>query len=125
MTPFMRGLMRQPPIVVAWVGLLVLANGVASAFFWHTLEANVILVTFGLGGVLMEVLTWRQGFTRLLGLGHVLWLGLVPWLVTRVSLHEERAVVLWLTAVIVLNSMSLVLDVRDVVLYVQGDREPS
>ena len=125
MTPVMRGLMRQPPIVVAWVGLLVLANGVASAFFWHTLEANVILVTFGLGGVLMEVLAWRQGFTRLLGLGHVLWLGLVPWLVTRVSLHEERAVVLWLTAVIVLNSMSLVLDVRDVVLYVQGDRAPS
>ena len=125
MTRVMRGLMRQPPLVVAWVGLLVLANGVASAFFWHIPEANVVLVTFGLGGVLMEVLAWRQGFTRLLGLGHVLWLGLVPWLVTRVPLHEERAVVLWLTAVIVLNSISLVLDVRDVVLYVQGDREPS
>ena len=125
MTLVMRGIMRQPPMVKAWVGLLVLVNVGASLFFLPPLEANVVLVTFGLGGVLMEVLAWRQGFTRLLGLGHVLWLGLVPWLVTRVPLHEERAVVLWLTAVIVLNSMSLVLDVRDVVLYVQGDREPS
>ncbi len=125
MTPFMRGLMRQPPVVVAWVGLLLLANGVASVFFWHTLEAKIILLTLATGGVLMELLTWWKGFTRLLGLGHVLWLALVPWLVTRLPLHEQQTVVLWLTAVIVLNSLSLVLDVRDVVLYARGDRQPS
>ena len=125
MTPFMRGLMRQPPIVKAWVGLLVLVNGVASAFFPNTLEANVVLVTLGLSAVLMELLTWIQGFTRLLGLGHVLWLGLVPWLVTRVPLHAGGPVALWLVAIITVNSVSLVFDVRDVVLYIRGDREAS
>jgi len=74
MTPFMRGLMRQPPAVMAWVGMLVLVNGVLALFFLHTLEAKVVLATLALGGVLMELLTWRQGFTRLLGLGHILWL---------------------------------------------------
>ena len=125
MTPFMRGLMRQPPIVKAWVGLLVLVNVVAALFFLPPLEANVVLVTLGLGGVMMELLTWKQGFTRLLGLGHVLWLGLVPWLVTRMSLHEGGPVALWLAAVIAVNSLSLVFDVRDVVIYARGDREAS
>jgi len=115
MTPFMRGLMRQPPAVMAWVGMLVLVNGVLALFFLHTLEAKVVLATLALGGVLMELLTWRQGFTRLLGLGHILWLGLVPWLVTRLALHEGEPVVYWLVAVIVLNALSLVLDIRDVV----------
>jgi len=41
MTPFMRGLMRQPPAVIAWVSMLVLANGVLSLFFYDTLEANL------------------------------------------------------------------------------------
>ena len=124
MTVVMRGIMRQPPLVQAWVGLLVLVNIVASLFL-PPLEANVVLVTLMLGGVIMEVLAWRQGFTRLLGLGHVLWLGLVPWLVTRLPLHDEGPVVLWLAAVITVNSLSLVLDVRDVVLYARGDREAS
>ena len=57
MTPFMRGLMRQPPMVKAWVGLLVLVNGVAALFFLPPLEANVVLVTLGLSGVMMELLT--------------------------------------------------------------------
>jgi len=93
--------------------------------FHDTLEANVVLVTLGASGVIMELLTWRFGFTRLLGLGHVLWLGLVPWLATRVSLHESGPVVYWLVAVIALNSLSLVFDVRDVVLYLRGDRQES
>ena len=125
MTPFLRGLMRQPPMVKAWVGLLVLVNVGASLLLLPPLEANVVLVTLGLGGVLMELLTWKQGFTRLLGLGHVLWLGLVPWLVTRMPLHEGGPVALGLAAIIAVNSLSLVLDVRDVVLYARGDREAS
>ena len=125
MTIVMRGIMRQPPMVKAWVGLLVLVNVGASLFFLPPLEANVVLVTFGLGGVIMELLAWKQGFTRLLGLGHVVWLGLVPWLVTRMPLHEGGPVALWLAAIIAVNSLSLVLDVRDVVLYARGDREAS
>lgn len=125
MTPFMRGLMRQPPLVMAWVGMLVLVNGVLALFFLNTLEAKVVLVALAIGGVIMELLTWRHGFTRLLGLGHVLWLGLVPWLATRVSLHESGPVVYWLVAVIAFNSLSLVFDVRDVVLYLRGARQES
>ena len=94
-------------------------------FFLHTLEARVVLVTLMLGGVLMEFLTWQQGFTRLLGLGHILWFALVPWLVTRVGLHESGPVVFWLVAVIAFNSLSLVIDVRDVVRYAGGEREES
>ena len=125
MTPFMRGLMRQPSSVMAWVGMLVLVNGIVPLFLLNTLEAKVVLLTLALGGVVMELLTWQQGFTRLLGLGHVLWLGLVPWLLTRLTLHEGEPIVFWLVAVIVLNALSLVLDIRDVVRYVGGDRAES
>lgn len=123
MTPFMRGLLRQRPAVIAWVGVLVLVNGVAPLFFLQTLEAKVVLATLAAGGVLMELLTWWQGFTRLLGFGHVLWLGLVPWLLTRLGQYEAGPVFSWLVAVVVFNALSLVLDARDVALYLGGARE--
>ena len=119
------GRMRHRTEGRAGLGMLVLTNGVLALFCVHTSEAKVVLVTLALGGVLMELLTWRLGFTRLLGLGHILWFGLVPWLVTRIALHESGPMVFWLAAVIVINSLSLVLDVRDVFRYVGGAREES
>jgi hypothetical protein len=122
LSPFSRGLLRQSPAVLGWVGILVIVNGIVPLFFLSTLEGRVVLITLMVGGVLMEVLTWAQGFTRLLGLGHVLWLGLVPWLWLRLEQHASGTFTIWLGAVIVCNVISLAFDVRDVALYLGGDR---
>ena len=104
--------------------VLLLVNGVVPLFFVGTLEARAVLIALAFGALLMEGLTWWQGFTRLLGLGHVLWLGLVPWLALRLPEQPAGAFKTWLAVVIACNTVSLILDVRDVALYLGGETRP-
>ena len=81
------------------------------------------MVTFFAGFVLLVVLTGRFGFTRIMGLGHILWFPLVFFLIRRLDLYPSTEPYgLWMRAVIVLNSISLIIDVSDVVRYARGDR---
>ena len=67
-------------------------------------EARLVLVTFVLSFRLLVALTGRFGFTRILGLGHVLWFPLVAYLMTRT------------------NSYPLGIDTVDVIRYIRGER---
>ncbi len=126
MFDFMRAMLNLPKPWVAWVGVLMVFNMVLPIYFIETLEARVILATFLAGAVLMMTLFAMKGFVRLLGLGHIFWIPLVVWLAGRVELglidtwYEK-----WLLAVLVLNSISLVIDVVDVIRYVKGEKEPT
>ena len=72
----------------------------------------------------MSLLTSHFGFTRILGLGHLPWLPLLAWLVFRLeSIPAEDVFGLWIRGVLLINSVSLLLDVADVVRYAIGDRK--
>jgi hypothetical protein len=76
------------------------------------------------GGMTMMLLTARFGFTRILGLGHIFWIPLVIWLISRLSLHPpDNTLGWWIRAMIVLNSLSLLIDITDVMRYLAGDRK--
>jgi hypothetical protein len=63
---------------------------------------------------------------RLLGLGHSLWLVMLPWLAVRLLGHgASDGFGKWLVAVIVIDSISVVLDAVDVARWIRGDRTPS
>lgn len=95
----------------------------AAVFFLSRIEAVVTLVVLGASMLLMSWMTARWGFTRLLGLGHVLWVGLVPWLWIRMSVEPvSSSFSLWLRLVIVVNTVSLLIDVLELVRYVRGER---
>lgn len=120
----MRGLVRQRPAVLAWVTVLIVMNLLGPLFFLDRIEARVVLVVFLVAGTLMGLLTARAGFTRLLGLGHFVWFPLLAWLVPRVDqfpAHEPYG--LWVRGLIVVNALSLAIDVVDVIRYVRGERE--
>ena len=69
------------------------------------------------------LLTGRFGFTRILGLGHIFWIPLVIYLISRIGSYPATEVYgLWMRSVIILNSISLVIDITDVVRYIRGDR---
>ena len=86
-------------------------------------EAQIVLVTFFASFALMVLITGASGFTRLLGIGHVLWIPLVLFLISRLNLPSASGPYLvWLIAVIVLNSISLVLDAVDLVRFGRGER---
>ena len=106
-----------------WMVLLVAANGLTPLFFLQRLEAQVVLVTMLASMALMTFLTARFGFSRILGLGHILWVPMLAFLFTRlVDIPAGDAFGIWIRTLIVLNGISLVIDAADVVRYIGGDR---
>ena len=72
---------------------------------------------------LMLLITARTGFTRLLGLGHVLWVPLVAWLWTRLpQIPAADFFGIWIRSLMAVNAISLVIDTVDVMRYLAGDR---
>ena len=122
---FVLGLLHGPRWILLWVVVVLMGvNMVAPLIFWDTLEARIVLGTFLVGGVLMMGLTARFGFTRILGLGHVLWIPLILFLITRLGLHPaDTPMGIWIRAVLLINGISLVMDGIDVVRYIRGERE--
>ncbi len=120
---FTMGVLRSRPHVLVWLLLLMLANGIAPLLFLARLEAQVVLATFLLSVVLMTWLTARYGFTRILGLGHMLWVPMVIFLLVRANALEMDAYGIWVGTVVVLDVISLMIDVRDAMLYMRGDRD--
>ncbi len=71
----------------------------------------------------MVLITGISGFTRLVGLGHIVWVPLVMFLVSRLdSIPATDAYGIWIRSVIAINTISLVLDAVDVVRFARGER---
>ncbi|MDP1569347.1 MAG: hypothetical protein Q8L86_05030 [Vicinamibacterales bacterium] len=122
MSGFMRHVLAMPMPWPAWVALLFVVNMAAVAFL-PRLEAWVVLGGLGLGALLQVAIFARLGFVRLLGLGHVPWVAIVPWLWLRLDLAAEPALSRWMVAVVVLCGVSLAIDTVDVIRYLRGERQ--
>ena len=121
---FNKGVLRMSWPVKVWLLLLVAANAVAPLFFLQRIEAQMVLGAMFIGATLMSLLTARFGFTRILGLGHILWIPLVGWLAFRLGqIPADDAFGMWIRGVMLLNTVSLVIDGVDVVRYAAGDRK--
>lgn len=117
-------LFRFPPAIRAWP-LLVAAVNAASLFFLGTLEGRVVLIALLAALAIMAPVYMNRGFVRLLGLGHVTWIAMLPWLCVRLPhLQSSPLLYRWLVLLIVINTICLVVDALDVGRYLAGDREP-
>ena len=124
---FFKGMRTLARPWLAWIALLILVNGVMPLVFVGSTEGRVVLVSFGLAALIQMAIFARAGFVRLLGLGHlVVWVPLLVWLWPRVQLAGDGSLFgRWLTAVLVVDLISLLIDAVDVVRYALGDREPT
>jgi hypothetical protein len=123
---FNRGILSMPIPWQLWMVLLVTANLVLPFFFLDTPEAIVVLVGAGAGLVTMMIMFAKMGYVKLLGIGHIPWLFTIPWLWSRLAQSVENGpFYYWLLTVIVLDSISLVIDSVDVIRYWQGERQPT
>ncbi len=126
MIGFTKGLMSMPMPWPVWLGLLVTVNVAGPIFFFEAIEAKVVLVAFLASAALMTAIFASKGFVRLLGIGHIFWIPMVPWLWTRLDQVEPGNLIgYWMIAVVALNGISLIFDTIDVVRYVTGDRKPN
>ncbi len=120
---FNRGLMGMPLPWQLWLMLLVVANLVVPLFFLNRLEAQVVVAAFLASMALMTVLTAVSGFTRLLGLGHIPWIPLLYFLWARLDqIPADDFFGMWIRGLMVLNAVSLLIDMVDVGRYISGER---
>ncbi len=120
---FNKGMLKMPVHWQLWLFLLITANLLIPLFFLARIEAQLVVAAFAAGVMLTTVLTGRYGFTRILGLGHLLWVPLLYFLWTRLeAIPSHDAFGIWIRALMALNALSLVIDGIDVLRYVAGDR---
>ena len=107
-----------------WALWLVLAN-TACLFFIEHAEAQVVLAATLTSVILQAILYGNMGFTRLLGVVHLLWLPMFAWIATRIEIIQaEPDLARWLVVLAITNGVSLVIDAVDVTRYTLGERTP-
>ena len=120
---FNKGVMRLPLPVQLWLMLGVSMNMIVPLFFIHRPEAQVVLASFLAAFMLMTTLCGVFGFNRLMGVGHVFWIPMLVFLVTRLGEIPARdAFGIWLQVLMGYAAVSLLFDGADLVRYIRGDR---
>ena len=107
-----------------WLLVLVAFNALAPMFFLPRVEAAATLGALVTSMALMTLLTHWTGFSRLLGLGHIVWIPLLLFLWTRLGAAPATDLFgLWIRGVIALDAISLVIDAIDVFRWLTGERD--
>jgi len=120
---FNKGIMNSSLPVKLWVGLLVIFNMIIPLFFLDRLEAQVVLAAIMASMLLMTLITSTTGFSRLLGLGHIVWVPLLFFLWTHLDqIPSDDGFGVWVRALMAINATSLVIDAVDVFRYLAGER---
>jgi hypothetical protein len=105
-------LLQQPVWIPIWVFYLMVIN-VASVSFWHEPLAKLIFITFMISAMLMMGLYSRFGFEKVLGLGHILWIPLLAYVLMQLPANEASFKI-YLAVLSVSIAISLVFDIVDV-----------
>ena len=117
---------QQPLWLQIWVYWMVITNLAGILFVRGRVEARWVVGAFLVNGVFMSWLNDTQGFTRLLGLSHVIfWTPLAVYLVRHLPSIEARTPFgMWIRVLLITIAVSLVIDYIDVARYLLGERAP-
>lgn len=105
-------LMKQPIFIPVWVLYLMIVN-IASLGFWDMPLAQIIFATFMLSAILMMGLYSCFGFKKILGMGHVLWIPLLIYVLVELP-DTSGTFKSYLIVLSISISVSLVFDTLDV-----------
>ncbi len=118
------GCMRLPLAIQIWVAVLIILNGIVPLFFFGHLEAKLVLGVAVVNTIAVIALIALAGFTRLVGMGHALWIPLIYFLWGSLAQHPATtAFGVWLRLLMAANAASLVMDTIDVIRFLRGDRK--
>ena len=109
---FFKELLQRPIYEVIWVGYMMVLNLFAIQF-WDELLAKIIIIVFIASSMLMMGLYSKFGFTKILGLGHILWLPLAVYIAVFLP-GAEGLFFTYLMVLLATISISLVIDIYDV-----------
>lgn len=126
---FSEAIATQPQWIQLWLNVLLLGAFVAPLLLliWKaSRKAGVVtLVSSLIGGATIQYLFSVMGYVKLLGIGHILWLPVVVFLMAQQARGDmpnwPRRIIWFIITVI---SISLVFDFIDVIRWVLGERAP-
>jgi hypothetical protein len=118
--------MRLRPVQRTWAARLAAVNSACLLFIQH-IEAQVALGAAGTAVPMQAAIYRRQGFIRLLGLAHALWVPMLAWIALRLDAlpRQETAFRAWLITPAATNAASLVTDARNATRFILGERRPA
>ncbi len=105
-------LMQQPIWIPIWLFFLMIIN-LASLGFWYEPLAKIIFITFMTSAMLMMGLYSRFGFEKILGLGHILWVPLLVYVLMQLPIVEV-SFKSYLVVLSISIAISLAFDITDV-----------
>ena len=121
---FIQDLRKMSGIIQAWLLILGISNMMIPMVLFKHMEAKIMLLTTITGFMIGVLLHKRKGMTRILGFMHAPWLFaiffLIKGIITRGAFDLYN---LWMAIALVLTSLSLILDIRDVAKYYSGHKE--
>ena len=121
-----RAILHMPKPWATWNVALILVNLAGGLYYFGSLEGKLVVAAFVAAVIVMEAIYKAKGFVRLLGLGHIFWVPLIPWLALRLDwVRLDSAFTLWVATLVVMNTFSLIIDAITVVQYARGDRAPT
>jgi len=112
---------------VLWLTVVMIAAPVVLLFYREARGMGAVILAASLAVMIaMHLLYAQVGFTRLLGLPHLLiWGPLAVWLAVRLVRSDLRAVPQWAAGIFLASiCISLVFDAVDVARYAAGERTP-
>ena len=116
--------LRFRPVPRLWCVWLVGVN-LACLYFITHVEAQVVLAVTAVAVVAQTLIYQRIGFTRILGITHVLWVPMFVWMATRTgTIAAEPALAHWLVLLLATNMVAMVVDTIDAVRFLRGERAP-
>lgn len=118
---------NSPVWVIVWVNFMVAILALAIPFSFSYREAKWILLGSVLGMIGTIVAYSLFGFTRLLGLGHIIfWTPTLIYIITvrGWKTYHKTLFSRWLVVAAIVMGVSLAFDVIDSLRWILGDRAP-
>ena len=120
----LKNMFKMPMAWWPWMAGLPLMN-LFSIFFLPRTEAWVVLGTGLLAATIMTALHAKLGYVRIVGIGHFVWIPMLVWLAFRLeTIREDTLFRGWILSVMAMDTVSLLLDIMDLIRYLRGDRAP-
>ncbi|WP_321488698.1 hypothetical protein [uncultured Hyphomonas sp.] len=126
MTAWQADVAKQPQWVQHWLDVMVIVLGVfGAAFSFVRVEARWVLAGFLAGAATMLGLYSQIGYSRLLGLAHVIfWTPVLVYLLRRHAHWRVGATLSgkWIVLAVMILTISLAFDYTDVIRWILGER---
>lgn len=120
---FNHGVSQLPLHWRAWTFGQGVCNALIPLAFLPAPEAIASIIAFAINCALLGALVARTGFSRVIGLGHIMWAPLGVYHLSRLDAHEAgSALHVWMLVTTSFNALSFAIDLSEAVRYARGDR---